>query len=746
MRKRRKLAAVLAILCSLTLMEVPRYEARAEDAIAATIRMAKTEGEVTVSDSTGKELKQTENMRLFNGNHIETEEKSYAYMNLDDKKAIKLDAVSEAEVRKNGKNFEVLLESGNLLFNVSEKLTDQETMTLRVSNMVMGIRGTGGILKQINKRHSRLILLTGSVTCKDSAGAKVELEAGQAIDFEDDEKTGEVNSTFSYVQENDIDGFALKELAEHKDFAKKASEESGVDFTKVKLSDAEKKLEKEQKEIKEKIDKVKENKTKQEDQNKKVKTPVWSDNPAPEPEPKEKSGQEKETPASDNKNNNNNNGNTTPNTQPQGGQGQGNQQAPENPVTPGTPAVDQTTPQTPTNQTPPADTGSGDSDNNESGNQDNGRDSGKNEPVKEPHDINLVYNEEGGYLDSNKDDAFKGESVKITAHVNDGYELASIKANHVKLHNEGNGIYKFKMPDKKVKVHAEFRQIAQPEPPPAPPVPENPDYTIETNIDPADAGDVQLNSPDIAKQGTRIEFTVKANGGYEIAEVAVHDETNDVDVAHDENEGLYSFMMPAGNVKIYAWFRESQDPVYYNIGSVIQSDAATVTFSTYEDAAGDLIEDEATQAEAGQFVIANIEFNDDYVGYGFTYVTGDGNTGDMAFDSSNGDTVRFSFTMPASDVRVGGICAQATTIEGGSVTQDSISGVGVAVIRDSEYLNENITLSGVTLVIWPGGALNPANGQDTTIDTTGGTFVAYGCHLPTTVTGSGTYINYYEFN
>ncbi len=108
------------------------------------------------------------------------------------------------------------------------------------------------------------------------------------------------------------------------------------------------------------------------------------------------------------------------------------------------------------------------------------------------------------------------------------------------------------MPNRSVKVHAEFRQIAQPEPPPAPPVPENPDYTIETNIDPADGGDVQLTSANIAKQGTRIEFTVKANGGYEIAEVAVHDETNDVDIAHDENEGLYSFTMPAEDITMAA--------------------------------------------------------------------------------------------------------------------------------------------------------------------------------------------------
>ena len=742
MRKRKNLAIVLAIICSLTLMGVPKIEARAEDAIAATIRMAKTEGDVTVSDATGKELKQTENMRLFSGNRIETEEKSYAYMNLDDKKAVKLDAVSEAEVRKNGKKFEVLLESGNLFFNVSEKLTDEESMNLRVSNMVMGIRGTGGEVKQISPRRSKLILLSGKVACQEQSGETVEVSAGQTAEFESDEKGNVVNVTTSELKVDDIDGFALKELYENKDFAKKASEESGVDLTKIKKSDVDKKLEKEQKDTKEKIDKVKESKEKQEKQSNKVKTPVWNTNPAPEAGQKTPAEEAKDNNNTNKGNNssNNNNGNANPQTQPTG-EGAGNQQQPDNQVNPETPSADQNN-QQPNNQAPPADTGSGsDSGNNDSndnsGNNDNNGGNENKAPEKVAHDIDLRYNAEGGSLTSNKDEAVEGERVRVTVSINDGYELRSISASHAKLHSEGGGVYRFKMPDRKVTVTAEFAQVLPPPTPPTPPEPEKPDFTIETECNPEDAGVIELNSPDRAKQGTRIEFTVKANGGYEIAEVAVHDETNDVDVAHDENEGLYSFTMPAGNVKIYVWFREVSTPDYYGIGNSIDTGIANITFSRYTSAAGDLIEDNATQAEEGDYILANISFINHYAGYDLTYTTAGGTTARMAFESGDESSWRFSFTMPADDVTIDGTCIYVTSI----TELNSTTVTGAVMLTCGARLTENVRLNGKTLILSPTAALYPSTGGKK-LDTTGGTLVNYGGLDTQWLEGTGTVLNY----
>ena len=77
------------------------------------ICLSKTEGTAGVGKSSGKSLTRLPNMHLYSGYYAVTEEKSYAWMNLDDTKTIKEDASSEIEVRKDGKKLEVNLSSGN---------------------------------------------------------------------------------------------------------------------------------------------------------------------------------------------------------------------------------------------------------------------------------------------------------------------------------------------------------------------------------------------------------------------------------------------------------------------------------------------------------------------------------------------------------------------------------------------------------------------------------------------------------
>ena len=89
-----------------------------ESAEAAAMQLMKTEGDVTVSNAGGRNISIIKNMRLYNGYHTNTDEASYAWINLDDEKLIKQDAVSETEIRKSGKKLEILLKSGNLFFDV----------------------------------------------------------------------------------------------------------------------------------------------------------------------------------------------------------------------------------------------------------------------------------------------------------------------------------------------------------------------------------------------------------------------------------------------------------------------------------------------------------------------------------------------------------------------------------------------------------------------------------------------------
>lgn len=162
---RRRAAALLAaimvlgqpVLCSGTAESGNMAYA---DQTASTMRLAKTEGTVEVS-AAGKKLTILEEMKLHSGYTVSTGEKSYAGISLDDEKAVKIDALSEAEVRKKGKKLELLLNSGSLLCDVKQPLDGDETLNIRTSTMITGIRGTVLYVKIIDKFTTVVYMLEG---------------------------------------------------------------------------------------------------------------------------------------------------------------------------------------------------------------------------------------------------------------------------------------------------------------------------------------------------------------------------------------------------------------------------------------------------------------------------------------------------------------------------------------------------------------------------------------------------------
>ena len=135
----------------------------AADNVASVMKMQKLTGTVDVFDSSGKAVSVFQNMNLRNGYGIGTQEESYAWISLDDTKLAKLDAVSEAGIRKKKKQLEVLLESGNLFFDVSEPLEDDESFNIRTSTTAIGIRGTSGWVEIIDPDTVRVSVLEGTV-------------------------------------------------------------------------------------------------------------------------------------------------------------------------------------------------------------------------------------------------------------------------------------------------------------------------------------------------------------------------------------------------------------------------------------------------------------------------------------------------------------------------------------------------------------------------------------------------------
>ena len=160
-RGRRVLALALTLLLCLALLPAA---ALADDTSANQISLADTQGTVTVRDAAGNIKTVRAGMHLYSGYTVTTAWKSYAWLMLDKTKSIKLDAYTSVEVRRNGTKLEVFVTYGKLFFS-AETLQPDETLNIRTSTMVCGIRGTDGILEVVDHYRTRLKMLTGQTLC-----------------------------------------------------------------------------------------------------------------------------------------------------------------------------------------------------------------------------------------------------------------------------------------------------------------------------------------------------------------------------------------------------------------------------------------------------------------------------------------------------------------------------------------------------------------------------------------------------
>ena len=202
------------------------------------IRLTKTTGTVEISKSSGKSVSLLKNMRLYNGYHVETDEESYAWINLDDSKLLKEDAASEVEVRKDGKKLEVLLCSGNIFFDVAEPLEDDESMNIHTSTTVVGIRGTSGWIRVVDRWTTEISVLEGTAECSvtDPVTNQVKAEpikGGERVTCvvypreQDGDKCDILREKFTV---EDIPGFALTDLTRDIPLCDKIEQKTGLDI------------------------------------------------------------------------------------------------------------------------------------------------------------------------------------------------------------------------------------------------------------------------------------------------------------------------------------------------------------------------------------------------------------------------------------------------------------------------------------------------------------------------------------
>ena len=258
----RRCFVLLLCLCLCLGLAVP---ALAEDAAGSEIRLLQTEGTVNVSSTSGKSYSTREDMRLYNGYVVSTEEASYAWITLDSDKAVKLDQCSSLEVRRSGKNLELLLKSGELFFNVTAPLKEDEKLNIRTSTMVTGVRGTAGWIKLLESGVSQVGILEGRVVCRvanpfTGASRTLVVKAGQIGEFRvyeaDSEGEGADARLLGIGSADEISGFILEELLKDPDLVRKILEDAGLDFSDLTPEQVAEKLEAEQEEVKEKLKEI----------------------------------------------------------------------------------------------------------------------------------------------------------------------------------------------------------------------------------------------------------------------------------------------------------------------------------------------------------------------------------------------------------------------------------------------------------------------------------------------------------
>ena len=224
----------LAALClTLALLLAMSALALAVSASGADLRLVATEGTVTLRNSSGKTLSVRDDMKLYSGYVLSTSAKSYAYVTLDSTKVVKLDAGTEVEIRKSGTKLEVLVSAGKLFFNVKAPLSSDESLNIRTSTMVTGIRGTSGMVEVVDGETSAVSAYDGRVTVTTANAAAeggfqtTEVVAGQigtALPVGNDSW----RVSLEWLTAEDIPGFVAVELANDLDLQQRIENDTDL--------------------------------------------------------------------------------------------------------------------------------------------------------------------------------------------------------------------------------------------------------------------------------------------------------------------------------------------------------------------------------------------------------------------------------------------------------------------------------------------------------------------------------------
>lgn len=201
---------------------------------ATTMRLLRAEGTVSIEDSNGNSKPIMENARFQSGDAINTGSSSLASIGLDDDKIITLDENSRAEFSKKRKQIELKLTQGGLFFDVQKPLEPDETMDIKTSTMIVGIRGTSGYVFVDDDGRECILVTDGRVHVTGvnpvtGEEKETDVSAGQLVKVYlfYDRTENSVEFQLEIIDEYHIPDFVLARLREDPDLLAKVCEYTG---------------------------------------------------------------------------------------------------------------------------------------------------------------------------------------------------------------------------------------------------------------------------------------------------------------------------------------------------------------------------------------------------------------------------------------------------------------------------------------------------------------------------------------
>lgn len=216
----KKIIATIIIACLISLLVIPTS---ADDFKANMMKLLKTQGTVAVIDKNERSVSLFKGMKLQNGYEVATAQASYAWINLDDTKLVKLDALTNVGVEQIDKALNLTLNSGKIIVDVSKKLEADETLNIKTGNVITGVRGTLFTIEADepyfdNTESVKIVVLEGKVsaTIADPATGKAKeliVEQGNKAECSINASNPAGTVRISKATAKDLDGFSALELA-----------------------------------------------------------------------------------------------------------------------------------------------------------------------------------------------------------------------------------------------------------------------------------------------------------------------------------------------------------------------------------------------------------------------------------------------------------------------------------------------------------------------------------------------------